>query len=92
MDSVWHRRGLLIDRSRRSIPPEVAHDSADAGLASPDACSARANVWHLDELCLVINGQRRWLWWVVDDTGEVRDILVQRRRSAPRRGASFASS
>src|SRR5206468_8857795 len=43
------------------------------------ACS---NIWHLDELCLVINGERGWLWRAVDDAGEVLDILVQRRRSA----------
>jgi putative transposase len=42
------------------------------------ACS---NTWHLDELCLMINGQRSWLWRAVDDAGEVLDILVQRRRS-----------
>ena len=43
------------------------------------ACS---NIWHLDELCLTINGERGWLWRAVDDAGEVLDILVQRRRSA----------
>jgi putative transposase len=41
-----------------------------------------SNIWHLDELCLMINGQRGWLWRAVDDAGEVLDILVQRRRSA----------
>jgi putative transposase len=43
------------------------------------ACS---NSWHLDELCLMVNGERSWLWRAVDDAGEVLDILVQRRRSA----------
>ena len=43
------------------------------------ACS---NIWHLDELCLMINGERGWLWRAVDYEGEVLDILVQRRRSA----------
>src|SRR5215831_6556424 len=41
-----------------------------------------SNVWHLDELCLMIKGQRGWLWRAVDDAGEVLDILVPRRRSA----------
>jgi putative transposase len=44
------------------------------------ACS---NIWHLDELCLMIKGERGWLWRAVDDAGEVLDILVQRRRPAP---------
>src|SRR5262245_56890284 len=43
------------------------------------ACS---NIWHLNDLCLMINGERGWLWRAVDDAGEVLDILVQRRRSA----------
>jgi putative transposase len=44
--------------------------------------SACSNIWHLDELCLMINGERSWLWRAVDDAGEVLDILVQRHRSA----------
>ena len=41
-----------------------------------------SNVGHLDELYLMIDGERGWLWWAVDDAGEVLDILVQRCRSA----------
>src|SRR5262249_52478330 len=41
-----------------------------------------SDTWHLDELCLMIKGERGWLWRAVDDAGEVLDILVQRRRSA----------
>jgi putative transposase len=41
-----------------------------------------SNIWHLDELCLVLNGQRGWLWRAIDDAGDILDILVQRRRSA----------
>jgi putative transposase len=41
-----------------------------------------SNIWDLDELCLMINGERGWLWRAVDDAGEVLDILVQRRRNA----------
>jgi len=41
-----------------------------------------SDIWHLDELCLMIDGQRGWLWRAVDDAGEVLDILVQRRRNA----------
>ena len=41
-----------------------------------------SNIWHLDERCLMIKGERGWLWRAVDDAGEVLDIVVQRRRSA----------
>jgi len=36
--------------------------------------------WHLDELFLTIKGERHYLWRVVDQEGNVLDILVQRRR------------
>src|SRR3712207_4745734 len=36
--------------------------------------------WHLDEVCLMIRGQKRWLWRAVDQDGIVLDVLVQRRR------------
>lgn len=38
--------------------------------------------WHLDEVALMINGMRHWLWRAVDSNGEVLDILVQTRRNA----------
>jgi putative transposase len=36
--------------------------------------------WHLDEVCLTINGARHYLWRAVDQDGNVLDILVQPRR------------
>src|SRR5215211_1012639 len=36
--------------------------------------------WHLDEVCLMIRGQKHWLWRAVDQDGIVLDVLVQRRR------------
>jgi putative transposase len=36
--------------------------------------------WHLDEVFLTINGERHYLWRVVDQDGNILDILVQRRR------------
>jgi transposase-like protein len=37
--------------------------------------------WHLDEMVVKISGQRMYLWRVVDDEGEVLDVLVQKRRN-----------
>jgi putative transposase len=34
----------------------------------------------LDEVFLTINKGRHYLWWAVDQGGNVLDILVQRRR------------
>ena len=36
--------------------------------------------WHLDEVCLMIAGQKHWLWRAVDQDGFVLDVLVQKRR------------
>jgi putative transposase len=35
--------------------------------------------WHLDEVFLMIQGERHYLWRAVDQDGYVLDILVQRR-------------
>ena len=37
--------------------------------------------WHLDEVCLKINGKTSYLWRAVDQDGTVLDILVQSRRN-----------
>jgi len=39
-----------------------------------------SDTWHLDEVFIGINGVRHYLWRAVDQDGNVRDILVQRRR------------
>jgi putative transposase len=36
--------------------------------------------WHLDEVFIKINGERKYLWRAVDADGTVLDILVQDRR------------
>ncbi|MET8747955.1 IS6 family transposase [Streptomyces sp. NPDC004728] len=36
--------------------------------------------WHLDEVFIKVNGERKYLWRAVDQDGNVLDILVQNRR------------
>jgi putative transposase len=36
---------------------------------------------HIDEVVIVINGKKQWLWRAVDTNGDVLDILVQSRRN-----------
>ena len=38
--------------------------------------------WHLDEVFCKINGELVYLWRGVDQSGEVLDVLVQKRRDA----------
>ena len=42
--------------------------------------------WHLDEMVIVIRGQRYWLWRAIDNGGEVLDFLVQSKRNAQSNG------
>ena len=37
--------------------------------------------WRLDEMAVKIAGPRMFLWRVVDDEGEILDILVHKRRN-----------
>ena len=39
------------------------------------------DTWHLDEVFCKVNGALVYLWRAVDQSGEVLDILVQRKRS-----------
>jgi len=40
------------------------------------------DIWHLDEMVIVIRGKRHFLWRAVDSEGEVLDFLVQPKRNA----------
>jgi putative transposase len=39
------------------------------------------DTWHLDELFVMIQGERQYFWRAVDQDGDVIDILVQPRRN-----------
>lgn len=41
---------------------------------------APADIWHLDEMVIRIQGRRLYLWRAVDSEGEILDVLVQSRR------------
>lgn len=41
-----------------------------------------AGKWHLDEVVILIRGQKHWLWRAVDSNGDVLEILIQNRRNA----------
>jgi putative transposase len=40
------------------------------------------DTWHLDEVLCKVNGEPVYLWRAVDQSGEVLNILVQKRRDA----------
>ncbi len=76
---------LLADRGL-----EVSYESIRAWVLKFGAQYARRIAkgrprpncrWHLDEVFILINGRRLFLWRAVDDEGEVLDVLVQSRRN-----------
>ena len=40
-----------------------------------------ADIWHLDEMVVSLNGRKYWLWRAVDQDGYVLDEIVQNRRN-----------
>jgi transposase-like protein len=43
--------------------------------------ASRHDIWHLDEVVISINGERRFLWRAVDQEGSVLDEIVQIHRN-----------
>jgi putative transposase len=41
---------------------------------------SRRDIWHLDEVVIMIAGQKHWLWRAVDQDGYVLDEIIQTRR------------
>ncbi|QDH26098.1 IS6 family transposase (plasmid) [Neokomagataea tanensis] len=41
----------------------------------------RGDLWHLDEIRVVIGGHIHWLWRAVDQDGYILDEILQRRRN-----------
>ncbi|MEE1742849.1 IS6 family transposase, partial [Streptomyces sp. JV184] len=62
----------------------IRHWSAKFGQAYADGLRRRrprpGDKWHLDEVFVKINGERKYLWRAVDQGGNVLDILLQSRR------------
>ena len=75
-------------RSEVWIFPTRAYGAGSSSLVRrlPETCATRDpfpnGYWHLDEMVIVIRGQRYWLWRAVDNEGEVLDFLVQSKRNA----------
>lgn len=42
---------------------------------------SRRAIWHLDEIVVMIAGQKHWLWRAVGQDGSVLDEIVQARRN-----------
>ncbi|MET8413201.1 IS6 family transposase [Streptomyces sp. NPDC005195] len=75
---------LMLERGVIVSYETVRRWCAKFGQAYANALRRRqsrsGDKWHLDEVFLKINGERKYLWRAVDADGNVLDILVQNRR------------
>lgn len=78
VEDLMAERGLdvsyeTVHRWCLKFGPEIARNLRSKRPAPSDH-------WHLDEMVIVIRGERYWLWRAVDNEGEVLDFMVQSRR------------
>jgi putative transposase len=85
VEDLLHERGIEIsyetvrfwwNRSGPMFAAEIRRRREDRMRAGPQWR------WHVDEVFVKINGERHYLWWAVDQDGDVIEILVQRKRNA----------
>lgn len=76
---------LLLERGIEVSYETVRRWGAKFGPALARGLRRRAprpgDVWHLDEVRVVIRGQVHWLWRAVDQHGVVLDEVLQRQRN-----------
>ncbi|MFE7244020.1 IS6 family transposase [Streptomyces sp. NPDC057580] len=71
-------RGVVVSRET------IRRWCLSSGRLTPTRCvvgvSLPGGKWHLGEVFVKVNGERKYLWRAVDADGKVLDILVQNRR------------
>ncbi|WP_406162909.1 MULTISPECIES: IS6 family transposase [unclassified Streptomyces] len=84
---------LMLERGVIVSCETVRRWSAKFGQAYADGLRRRrprpGDKWHPDEVFVKINGGRKYLWWAVDQDGNVLDILLQSRRDKAAAGRFF---
>src|SRR3954463_10145416 len=78
VEEVLAARG--IDVSHETVPQWGRKFGQDFANQIRRRLPCPVDRWHLDEVCLMIAGQKHWLWRAVDQDGVVLDVLVQNRR------------
>lgn len=72
-------RGVVV--SYESIREWGVKFGATIGKTLKQRAPQRGDKWHLDEMCLLMNKKKHWLWRAVDQEGNELDILIQSRRN-----------
>ncbi len=80
VEDLLAERGVIVSREAiRLWVNQFGRHFADCIKRERPGC---ADKWHLDEVVIMINGEKFWLWRAVDARGDVLDILVLKHRSA----------
>lgn len=79
VEDLLAERGVIVSREAiRLWVNRFGRHLADCIKRERPGC---ADKWHLDEVVIMINGEKFWLWRAVDANGDVLDILVLKHRS-----------
>ena len=79
VEDLLAERGVVVSREAiRLWVNRFGRHFADCIKRERPGC---ADKWHLDEVVVMINGEKFWLWRAVDANGDVLDILVLKHRS-----------
>jgi putative transposase len=79
VEEMLLERGILV--SYETVRRWAMKFGADYARRLKRKPPSRHDVWHLDEVVITINGEKRWLWRAVDQDGYVLDEIVQARRN-----------
>ena len=80
VEDLLAERGVIVSREAiRLWVNRFGRHFADCIKRERPGC---ADKWYLDEVVIMINGEKFWLWRAVDAHGDVLDILFLKHRSA----------
>src|SRR5471030_939924 len=79
VEEMLLERGIVV--SYETIRRWAIKFGADYGRRLRRKAPSHLDIWHLDEVVVTINGEKRYLWRAVDQEGYVLDEVVQIHRN-----------
>ena len=79
VEEILLERGIVV--SYETIRRRALKFGADYARRLKRKAPGSGDIWHLDEVVVTINGDKRHLWRAVDQDGCVLDEIVQIRRN-----------
>jgi putative transposase len=79
VEEMLLERGVIV--SYETIRRWALKFGADYACRLKRKAPRRNDIWHLDEVVISINGEKRYLWRAVDQEGYVLDEIVQIHRN-----------